>query len=214
MAERILVVVAHSDDQMIGLGGTLKKYAEEGKEIYTVIFSYGELSHPHFKKEIIQELRVSESEKADKFIGGKGVTFLGLSEGKFEEEFKPKCLEKVFSKVKPHKIFTHAEDENHPDHVVVNKLLLEVYDRLHKKNKMTCDIYAFDIWRFFKTKKRVNTKLVVDISTTFYSKLKSIEYFKSQKVSLMVLRWTVYVKAFITGLKFDIQFGEVFDKIR
>lgn len=43
MVERILVIVAHSDDQMLGPGGTLVKYAKEGKEIHTVIFSYGAL---------------------------------------------------------------------------------------------------------------------------------------------------------------------------
>lgn len=214
MGERILVIVAHSDDQMIGPGGTLKKYANEGKEIYTLIFSYGELSHPHFKKEVIQEIRVEESEKADRYIGGQGVKFLGLTEGKFQEEFKPKELEEVILNVNPTKIFTHAEDENHPDHVVVNRLVLELYDKLRKEDKLTCDVYAFDIWRLFQTKKRLSPKLVVDISDTFSNKVKAIEYFKSQKVALIMLKWSVYVKGFIIGLKHNIRFGEVFDKIR
>jgi LmbE family N-acetylglucosaminyl deacetylase len=214
MVERILVIVAHSDDQMLGPGGTLVKYAKEGKEIHTVIFSYGELSHPHFKKDVITKLRIEESEKADRFIGGKGVVFLGYTEGKFEEEFKPKELEKILLETKPQKIFTHAEDENHPDHVVVNKLVLELYDKLHRKKKLMSEIYAFDIWRIFQTKRRSSPKLVVDISETFRHKLKAINYFKSQKVALIILRWSIYVKAFITGLKHNMRFGEVFDKLR
>ena len=214
MTERVLVVVAHSDDQMLGPGGTLRKYAKEGKEIKTVIFSYGELSHPHFKKEVIQQLRIEESEKADRFIGGSGVTFLGYTEGKFQEEFKPKELEKIFLDFKPCKIFTHAEDENHPDHVIVNKLVLELYDKLHEQKKFTSEIYAFDIWRVFQTKKRINPKLVVDISDTFADKVKAINYFKSQKVALIMLKWSVYFKAFLTGLKRNMRFGEVFDKLR
>lgn len=214
MVERILVIVAHSDDQMLGPGGSLIKYVKEGKEIYTIIFSYGELSHPHFKREVIQELRVEESRKADRFIGGKGVAFLGLNEGKFEAEFKPKALEKTLLKLKPTKIFTHAEDESHPDHVAVNKLVLELYDKLHEKNQLTCDIYAFDIWRLFQTKQRISPKLVVDISDTFSDKLKAIEFFKSQRVALIMLKWSIYVKAFIIGFKHNIRFGEVFDKLR
>lgn len=214
MVERVLVVVAHSDDQMIGPGGTLAKYAKEGKEIYTIVFSFGELSHPHFKKEIIQELRVEESVKADRFIGGKGVAFLGLNEGKFREEFKPKSLEKTILKLKPQKIFTHAEDENHPDHVEVNKLLMELLEKLEQQKKFSCDVYAFDIWRVFQTKKRKNPKLVVDISETFSTKLKAIEYFKSQKVAIIILKWSVYVKAFFLGLRHNVRFAEEFVKIK
>ena len=214
MEERVLVIVAHSDDQMLGPGGTLKKYANEGKEVYTVIFSFGELSHPHFKRDVIQQLRVEEAEKADRFMKGKGVTFLGLNEGKFEEEFRPKQLEQILLAIKPHKIFTHAQDESHPDHVAVNKVVLELYDKLHEQKKLTCDIYTFDIWRLFQTKKRISPKLVVDISDTFGDKLKAINYFKSQKVALIMLKWSIYVKAFIAGLRHNMRFGEVFDKIR
>lgn len=214
MVERILVVVAHSDDQMLGPGGTLAKYAAEGKEIYTIIFSYGELSHPHFKREVIQELRIEESKKADRFIGGKGVAFLGLSEGKFQEEFKPKSLEKTLLKLKPTKIFTHAEDENHPDHVAVHKLVMEVYDKLHSQGKLDSDVYVFDIWRVFQTKKRKHPRMVVDISNTFEKKIKAISYFRSQKVALIVLKWSVYVKAFFIGLRHNVRFGEVFVKVR
>ena len=214
MGERILVIVAHSDDQILGPGGTLKKYADKGDEVYTVIFSFGELSHPHFKKDVITQLRVEEAEKADRFMKGKGVTFLGLHEGKFEEEFRPKQLEKILLAIKPSKIFTHAEDESHMDHVAVNKVVLELYDKLHKRKQLSSDIYAFDIWRLFQTKKRVNPKLVVDISHTFSDKLKAINYFKSQKVAIIMLRWSIYLKAFIAGLKHNVRFAEVFDKLR
>ena len=58
--ENIFVFCAHSDDQIFGPGATLAKYASVGKGIYTVIFSYGRLSHPHFREEVIIETRVKE----------------------------------------------------------------------------------------------------------------------------------------------------------
>jgi LmbE family N-acetylglucosaminyl deacetylase len=45
----VLVIVAHNDDHIIGAGGTLAKYAQEGKKVRTIIMSYGESSHPHLK---------------------------------------------------------------------------------------------------------------------------------------------------------------------
>lgn len=212
----ILVVVAHSDDQILGPGGTLVKYAQEGHEVKTIIFSYGELSHPHFKKDVIRKVRVEESEKADKLIGGSGVEFLGLAEGKFLEE-KKDAIDVLLSRIeeyKPEKIFTHAEDENHPDHVAVYNILLEAYDTYFKRNGHAIPVYSFGIWRLFRLKARAKPKLVVDISSTFSKKLEGIELFKSQRVALLVLKWSIYLKAFITGMRNEIQFGEVFYKIR
>ena len=63
--DTIMVMCAHSDDQIIGPGGTLTKYAKQGKIIITVIFSYGELSMPHIKKEIAIKTRVDEAKAAE-----------------------------------------------------------------------------------------------------------------------------------------------------
>ena len=73
----ILVFCAHSDGKILGPGGTLAKYAKEGKKVRSIIFSYGEYSQPHLKKEIIINRRIKEAEEADKAIKGKGVQFLG-----------------------------------------------------------------------------------------------------------------------------------------
>jgi len=212
----ILLFVAHSDDQVLGPGGAMAKYAAEGKNIYTCIFSYGELSHPHFKKEIITKMRIEEAKKADKLLGGKGVEFLGANDGKIDkkhEELKLK-VKKLILKHKPSKIFTHANDEALLDHVVVNKIVLEAYDELHKEKNISSDIYTFGIWRFFKWKQRRNPKLFVDISDYFYKKLEILKVFKSQKVAMITLKWSVYVKAFTNGFYNGTQFAEVFYKVR
>jgi LmbE family N-acetylglucosaminyl deacetylase len=39
---RLLVVFAHPDDESMGMGGTLAKYAAEGVEMYYVCASRGE----------------------------------------------------------------------------------------------------------------------------------------------------------------------------
>ena len=83
----ILLFVAHSDDQVLGPGGAVAKYSAEGQDVYTFIFTYGELSHPHFKKEIITQVRIEEALKADKLLGGKGVEFLGASDGKIKKKY-------------------------------------------------------------------------------------------------------------------------------
>ncbi len=215
----VLTIVAHSDDQVFGPGGTVIKYAKEGIRIVTIIFSYGEKSHPYLKKELIRDVRIEESEHIDeRFLDNGKTIFLGLTEGKFKEEFESKKVKKQLQDLlllyKPEKIFTHAQDDPHPDHLAVNRLLLKTYDELHEKKNFTTAIYTFGVWRFLKLKKRNYPLLVVDISSTFKDKIKALNLYKSQKVALAFLKWSVYLKAFFGGLAHHVSFAEEFEKIR
>lgn len=210
----ILIVCAHSDDQVFGPGGTVAKYAKEGKKVHTIIFSYGEMGLPIHQREYAVRTRVKEALDVDKFLGGHGVTFLGLEEAKFIEQFQKKNmypkLKRVILQYKPSVIFTHSVDDPMPDHRVLNKLLLETVDRMRYK----CDIYMFDIWNVFNFKKRHYVKIVVDISNTFDMKIKALKLFTSQKLSLFTLMWTVYLKAWLNGRDIKVKYAEVFYKIR
>ena len=210
----VLIICAHSDDQIFGPGGTVAKYAKDGKKVYTVIFSYGEMSHPLHQKQYTVKTRVKEAIDVDKFLGGQGVTFLGLDEAKFTEQFKsrkmyPK-LKRLILQYNPAIIFTHSTDDPQPDHRALNKILLETLDRMRYK----CDVYMFDIWNIFNFKGRDYVKIIVDISDTFKLKLKALKMFESQKVSLFSLTWSVYVKAWLSGKRIGVKYAEVFYKIR
>lgn len=214
----IFVIVAHSDDQILGPGGTIAKYSAEGKNVFTIILSYGVLSNPHIKKEIVKEMRINEANEADRIVGGKGVQFFDLKEGKFNKEFYEKNINNILSnlilKYKPEKIITHASDDSHSDHKAVNKLILEIYDNLNKTKKFKTEIYTFGIWRFFKSKNRLTPRLVVDINDTFDTKISALKVFKSQLNSMILLSWSVYFKAFWSGFKHNIGLAEEFNKIR
>jgi len=210
----ILVICAHSDDQVFGPGGTVAKYAKEGKKVHTIIFSYGEQSLPLHQKEYTIRARVKEALDVDKYLGGNGVTFLGLEENKFSEQFKSKRmypkLKKLILKYRPSIIFTHSIDDPLPDHHALNKVLLETIDRMRYK----CDVYMFDIWNIFNFKKRHYVKIIVDISDTFKIKIKALNMFTSQKWSLFSLMWSVRFKAWSTGKEINVKYAEVFYKIR
>ncbi|HIH24915.1 TPA: hypothetical protein HA251_07820 [Candidatus Woesearchaeota archaeon] len=63
-------------------------------------------------------------------------------------------------------------------------------------------------------KKRRNPRLSVDISSTFVRKLDALSAFKSQKVALFTLVWSVYTKAIANGLRRGTRYAEVFYKVR
>ncbi|MBN2454773.1 PIG-L family deacetylase [Candidatus Woesearchaeota archaeon] len=212
--EAVLVFCAHSDDQIFGVGGTLAKYAKEGKYIYTVVFSFGETTHPWLKGEVAADMRVKEAKAADKVIGGSGVDFLGLKEGKFNEEFREKKMsvftKGIINKLKPKKIFMHSAEDPHPDHKAVYKLILKTLDEMGYK----CEVYSFDVWNPFKLRKSSKARLYVDITETFNTKLKALAEFRSQFVAMLTLKWSVYIRAWNEGVHNDCKYAESFIKVR
>ena len=217
---RVLCICAHSDDQVFGPGATLAKYAKEGQDVFTIILSYGEMSHPHFKEDIIIKTRVEEAREADKVIGGKGVIFLGLKEGNFrasaEEKGAVKTLMEQFKTRKPTKILTHATDDPLPDHRAACAIVKEAYDQ----SGITCPLYTFDVWTPFSTKKRDAPRLIVDVTKTYRKKLKALGKFKSQLGVWGFLINIYYVYAgtlwrnFSAGIKHGYRFAEVFYRLR
>jgi LmbE family N-acetylglucosaminyl deacetylase len=219
----ILVICAHSDDQIIGAGGALAKYAKEGFEIHTIVLSFGEGVKPHMRRDVISRTRIKESQKADKIIGGHGVVFLGLRDLHFEEDFEKRRIAqnliKIVEKLKPVKIFTHSSDDAHPDHRATLRLVLKAYKRVELKS----DLYTFEVWHILNLKKRNKPKLVVDTSDTFKTKVKALKAFKSQIdlsnfYNYLVLNnfffFLIYIKDTLNGIKNNMKYAEVFYKIR
>ncbi len=219
----ILVICSHSDDQIIGVGGTMAKYAKEGYDIHTIILSFGEGVRPHIRREVITKKRVLEAQKADSIISGKGVTFLGLTEKKFEEDFDRRGiaarLRNIISEINPVKIFTHAVDDAHPDHRATFRIVLH----LHRIMRLNCDLYTFDVWHILNLKKRNKPKLIVDTSETFNLKIQALKAFKSQIdlstfYNYLVLNnflfLMVQMKDKLNGIRNGVRFAEVFYKIR
>lgn len=211
--ENILVICAHPDDEIFGVGGTVAKYAKEGKNVSCLIFSYGEMSHPWIKRVVQITTRVKESKEAGEYVGFRDTFFIGLKEGNFPEQFKRKRigsrLRRIILEKKPTKIFTHGSDDPLPDHRAVLELVLNVLDRV----KYKCDVYSFDIWNF-ALRKNMAPRLVIDISGTFKTKVNALKIFKSQWVSLLSLMPMVYIRAIYNGLNIGTRYAEVFYKVR
>lgn len=212
--ECIMVFCAHNDDNIIGAGGTIAKYSKEGKKVITIIFSYGEMSHPHLREKLVIKTRVKESHRAQAILGEDEVIYLGLKEGNFTQDAKDK---KIDSKIRnlirennPSKIFTHSIDDPHPDHQAVYDILNSILDKIKYKG----EVYSFDVWTIVNMRKRGEPKLVVDITNTFATKAKAFKAHKSQHVARILLTWSMHFRALLNGINNNVKYAEVFYKIR
>lgn len=217
LKESVVVFCAHPDDQVFGVGGTMAKYAREGKRVYTVIFSYGEASHPWLRRRVTADMRIKECREADKIIGGSGLMFFGLREGHFKEEISSKEIKRkvreIINKYEPKKIFVHSIDDRDPiagDHRVVHDLVLEVVDDINYKG----ELYTFDVWNPINVRKREKPRMYVDITDTFKIKIRALKCFRSQWITMTLLYWSVYVRALMNGVRSGYRLAERFYKIK
>ncbi|HLD11102.1 MAG TPA: PIG-L deacetylase family protein [Candidatus Nanoarchaeia archaeon] len=213
MKDKILVFVAHSDDETIGMGGTIIKFARENINVTTVLVSNGEGSSPWLNKEIVINERLKEAKEIGKFLGTEETIFLGLKDGKLSEELDTPEIEKKIKEIiiefKPTKIFTHSSFDAHTDHRAVNKAITKILVSLDPQKKIS--FYAFEVWNVIEES---HPRIYIDISTTFKKKIQALKKFKSQKVFTYTLLVPIVYKAIIAGIMNKCKYAERFYKLR
>ncbi len=211
--EIIVAFGAHADDLEIGMGATITKYKQEGKEVIGVIFSSGEKSSPWLKEKYISESRREEAKKIGEFIGCKLTLFFGLHDMKLQEEIKKAkvkmAVKNIINHYKPKTIFTHSKFDPHPDHKAVNKAVFDALDSVDPKKKIS--VYVFEVWNVLN---ETTPRIYVDVSKTFGKKIEAMKKFRSQKVFIYTLMLPVILRAFFCGLHARCRFAERFYKIR
>ena len=80
---KILVIAAHPDDEIYGLGGTIAKYSEEGHEVYTLIVTEGCTSQYPGNIEIIEQKK-EEAKQSNSILGVKKVIFADMPDMKLD----------------------------------------------------------------------------------------------------------------------------------
>jgi LmbE family N-acetylglucosaminyl deacetylase len=128
---RLFAIFAHPDDESMGMGGTLAKYAAEGVETYLVCASRGERGwfgpeeqNPGLSG--LGQLRTKELENAIKELGMKGLYFLDYIDGEVDQADHAEAIGKIVSyirRLKPQVVVTFPPDGNygHPDHIAVSQ---------------------------------------------------------------------------------------------
>jgi LmbE family N-acetylglucosaminyl deacetylase len=121
---RILVVAAHPDDEILGLGGTLARRAAEGDEV--TIFILADRGSARYDESRIREVQRASRAAAAK-LGVGDVRFGGLEDqvldGRPVLEVTQR-VEALLQEVRPEVVFTHHRGDINRDHAVVHEATL------------------------------------------------------------------------------------------
>jgi LmbE family N-acetylglucosaminyl deacetylase len=128
---RLLAVLAHPDDESLGFGGTLAKYAAEGVETYLVTATRGErgrfgaLGKGGDPNEV-GRVRESELRAAAAVLGVREVCVLNYPDGAVDQVGAKVAIHAIaghIRRVRPHVVVTFGPDGayGHPDHIAVSQ---------------------------------------------------------------------------------------------
>jgi LmbE family N-acetylglucosaminyl deacetylase len=127
-----MAVAAHPDDESLGMGGTLAKYAAEGVETYLVTATRGE--HGWFGDEkdnpgpeALGRLREAELLAAAEALGVREVRLLDYVDGRLDQADPAEAVSKIVGhlrRVRPHVVLTFDPNGayGHPDHIAISQL--------------------------------------------------------------------------------------------
>ncbi len=134
MAEelRLMCVLAHPDDEALGNGGTLAKYAAEGVQTYLVTATRGErgwFGNPddYPGPEALGKTREVELRAAADVLGIRTLDFLDYMDGELDQVDPVEATQKIVDhlrRVRPHVVITFGPDGayGHPDHIAISQL--------------------------------------------------------------------------------------------
>lgn len=188
--DRILVVAAHPDDEVLGCGGTIVKAVNSGAKVAIMFlgegisarFPVGEYHSEEFKQE--SKIRFNSAVKALKILGVKDYWFGGRLCCQFDSEKMitlVKDIEQKIQKFKPTTILTHDRAEVNIDHRVT-------YEAVESACRPTMpnspkEILSFEIicsgsWTFESSFK---PNVFVDISDVWEKKMEAWQCYEGER---------------------------------
>ena len=133
MAEalKLLAIFPHPDDETLGLGSTLARYAAKGVETYLVCATRGERGWfdsegPNPGLEGVAHIREEELRCATENLGLHEVSLLDYIDGEVDQANPEEIIGKIVThvrRIKPQVVVTFAPDGayGHPDHIALSQ---------------------------------------------------------------------------------------------
>ena len=193
LPHRMLVILAHPDDESFAVGGTLAKFAKKGVRVILLCATRGEAGIAGIKPEEAGDIRELELRQAAKHLGIE-VFFLGYQDGELSKTDPIALVNHVSSwmeLVQPQVVLTFGPEgvSGHPDHVTVSKIVTQAYDQNYRIGVLLyispSEATALGCGVTSTTTDDGNPVVSLDISAYKLEKVKAIQSHTSQNPGLI-----------------------------
>lgn len=116
---KVLVIAAHMDDEVLGVGGTIAKHVAAGDRVTICIACQRAYDHQFTAKDVAREK--ASACRAAKILGCGEPVFLDLPDERLDERLLDVIvpLEACIKRVKPDVVYTHHRGDSNQDHRAV-----------------------------------------------------------------------------------------------
>lgn len=122
-AQRVLVVAAHPDDEVLGCGGTIARHAEAGDQVEVLIVAEGATSRQQQRDrgQATQELLLlaQAARKAGTILGASGVELLDLPDNRLDSLDRLDLIKRIEQCIEHHQpqvVYVHHAGDVNVDH--------------------------------------------------------------------------------------------------
>lgn len=180
---KVLVVAPHPDDEVLGVGGTIARYAEEGAEVHVVVLTRG--FPPDYPADAYLDAR-REASSAHQVLGVKNTIFLDLPAARIDtvphRDVNAQIV-KVFQEVQPDIVFVPFVGDIHLDHQLAFLSTLVAARPNHPLAPKA--VYAYETlsetnWNAPYLAPNFVPNVYIDISAHLETKLKAMQMYASQ----------------------------------
>jgi LmbE family N-acetylglucosaminyl deacetylase len=187
--EKILVIAAHPDDEILGVGGTIRKHVNNGDLVNCIILGEGMTSRTvlggNTSKIKVKSLH-EDGRKAAKILGIKNIYFENLPDNRFDSIDMldiTKIIEKYIEDFKPTIIYTHHYADKNIDHRITFDAVLTASRPVGEYTVK--EIYTFETlssteWAFPYRNNGFVPNVFIDIKDTLLNKLDAMACYETE----------------------------------
>ncbi|MDR0220327.1 MAG: PIG-L family deacetylase [Lachnospiraceae bacterium] len=187
--KRVLVVAAHPDDEVLGCGGTVRKWSNSGAHVFALILAQGMAARGGEGGEALQasiEALRTQAKAASALAGYKDITFENLPDNRLDSVDLldiAQIVEHYIDKYRPQVVLTHHHGDLNIDHRLCFQAVLTACRP--QPGSAVREVYTFETpsateWNFPYYKNGFSANYFVDISETLEAKLEAVACYTTE----------------------------------
>ena len=186
---KILVIAAHPDDEVLGVGATVARHVKQGDKAACLILGEGQTSR-FDQRDLAEQSCVEELHKdtllSAKVLGYHSVDFADLPDNRFDHVDLLDVVKVIEQKIKefsPNIIYTHYAGDLNIDHQITFRAVLTATRPVN--GCPVKEIYAFETlssteWNFSSDIRGFRPNVFVDVEDYFIYKAEAMQHYKTE----------------------------------